>query len=418
MVHVPLGVSEKFKGKSEQGMYGDVMMEVDWSVGEILKTLKKHNLDENTLVVFTSDNGPWLNFGNHSGLATPLREGKGTMWEGGARVPCIVRWPGQIPAGSQTDKIAATIDLLPTIAAATGVQLPEKPIDGLDILPVLKGENSEPRNSYFFYYGGELRAVRQGKWKLFFPHKSRSYVGVEPRNDRFPGPYATLEVGSELYDLENDIGETKNVIEQYPDVVETLQQLAQTARQDLGDRLTNTLGKGVRALGRLEEVKKGKVNHLAIGKKISLKNSYSSQYTGGREDALIDGIQGTSDHMDGLWQGFEGDDLEATIDLGIVQTIKQISCGFLESHASWIFLPEIVEVSVSKDGKHYEVLAQYKHDVEAFNPKAEVRDFNTYIDQKQVQYIQIKAKNIGTCPDWHQGAGGKAWIFIDEIVVK
>ena len=133
---------------------------------------------------------------------------------------------------------------------------------------------------------------------------------------------------------------------------------------------------------------------------------------------MIDGIQGTSDHLDGTWQGFEGIDLEATINLSVVKTIKQISCSFLESHDSWIFLPEIVEVSVSKDGKNYENLTQYKHDVEAYNPKAEVRDFNTNLAQKQVQYVQILAKNIGTCPEWHQGAGGKAWIFIDEIVVK
>ena len=187
MPHVPLGVSEKFSGKSEQGMYGDVIMEIDWSVGEILRTLEKFGLDQNTLVIFASDNGPWLNFGNHGGSALPLREGKGTMWEGGARVPCIMRWPGRISEGRECNAIAATIDLLPTIAAITGMPLPQKPIDGLNILPLLEGEEGVgPRDHYFYYYVEELRAVRMGKWKLHFPHTHISYKGVEPGNDGQP----------------------------------------------------------------------------------------------------------------------------------------------------------------------------------------------------------------------------------------
>ena len=127
MAHVPLGVSEKFRGKSKQGMYGDVIMEIDWSVGEILKTLKRHNLDDNTLVVFTSDNGPWINFGNHAGSAGPLREGKGSSWEGGVRAPCIMRWAGYIPEDTVCDKMAATMDLLPTFAEIARTPLKKEP---------------------------------------------------------------------------------------------------------------------------------------------------------------------------------------------------------------------------------------------------------------------------------------------------
>ena len=253
MPHVPLGVSDKFRGKSEQGMYGDVIMEIDWSVGQILQTLEKHGLAENTFVVFTSDNGPWLNFGNHGGSARQLREGKGTMWEGGARVPCIMRWPGLIQAGTICRKMAATIDLLPTIAEIAGAPLPDRPIDGVNILPLLKGEkNANPRDRYFYYYGEQLRCVRKGKWKLHFPHEYRSYEGVEPGNDGFPGPYATGKTGLELYDLENDIGETTDVTDQHPDVVERLQALAEKAREDLGDSLTGRKGKNVRPVGRVE----------------------------------------------------------------------------------------------------------------------------------------------------------------------
>ena len=138
MPHVPIAVSNKFRGKSSQGLYGDLMMEIDWSVGEIVKTLKENNLEENTLVIFTSDNGPWLNFGNHAGSTGGLREGKGTSFEGGQRVPTIMKWPKVISAGSISNKIAATIDILPTIANIVSSNLPKHKIDGVDISPILE----------------------------------------------------------------------------------------------------------------------------------------------------------------------------------------------------------------------------------------------------------------------------------------
>src|SRR5690606_21011319 len=122
--HVPLHVSEKFRGKSQQGLYGDVIMEIDWSVGQILKALKETDNDERTLVVFTTDNGPWLSYGNHAGSAGILREGKGTTWEGGQRVPCIMRWPGHVPAETVCDELCTTMDLLPTFAALAGIEIP------------------------------------------------------------------------------------------------------------------------------------------------------------------------------------------------------------------------------------------------------------------------------------------------------
>lgn len=251
MVHTPLGVSEKFKGKSEQGKYGDVMMEVDWSVGEILKTLEKHELENDTLVIFTSDNGPWMNFGKHAGSAGPFREGKGTSWEGGVRVPCIMRWPDQIPKDTVCDRMAATLDVLPTLAAITGAPLPLQKIDGVNILPVLKGaQDVNPRDHLFYYYGKQLQAVRQGRWKLHFPHGYRSYEGMEPGKGGLPGPYAHGETGLELYDLENDIGEKNDVAEKYPDVVERLMALGERARKELGDK--EMVGEEVRPPGRIE----------------------------------------------------------------------------------------------------------------------------------------------------------------------
>ena len=150
--HVPLAVSDKFKGKSKQGLYGDVMMEIDWSIGQILQTLKELKLEKNTLVIFTSDNGPWINYGNHAGSTGGLREGKGTSFEGGQRVPCLMLWKGTIPEGFVCNKLVSGIDILPTLAAISGAALPEKRIDGVNILSLMKGDiNANPRKSFYFY---------------------------------------------------------------------------------------------------------------------------------------------------------------------------------------------------------------------------------------------------------------------------
>lgn len=253
MPHVPLFVSEKFKGKSKRGLYGDVIMEIDWSVGQILSTLQRLGLDEQTLVIFTSDNGPWLSYGDHGGCALPLREGKGTMFDGGCREACIMRWPGKIPAGSVCREVAATIDILPTVAGLLGVELPkDRIIDGKDIWPLMSGQPGakSPHEAYYFYWGRELQAVRSGKWKLHFPHKYHTLV--EPGRGGQPGQYRQANIELALFDLENDIGETTNLADKYPEVVERLKALAEQAREDLGDSATGRQGRNVREPGYLE----------------------------------------------------------------------------------------------------------------------------------------------------------------------
>lgn len=253
MPHVPLGVSDKFRGKSKQGLFGDVIMELDWSVGMIMKELDKHGLTENTLVIFTSDNGPWINFGEHAGSTGGLREGKGTIFEGGNRVPCVMRWPKEIPAGSICNQLASTIDFLPTIAEILKVSPPEKKIDGVNILPLLKGEEgAKPRETFYYYYhGSALEAVRKDNWKLVFPHKSRTYEGFEPGHAGNKGEVGVLQTGLELYDLRRDQGERYNVLEYYPEIVEELQKIAEEARKDLGDDLLGIKGENVREPGRI-----------------------------------------------------------------------------------------------------------------------------------------------------------------------
>ncbi len=255
MPHVPINASPSFKGKSKQGLYGDVMMEMDWSVGEILKTLKESGLDKNTLVIFTSDNGPWLNFGNHAGSSGGLREGKGVSFEGGLRVPCIMRWKGTVPEGLVCNQLASTIDILPTIAALCDVKLPKNPIDGFNLQPILRGDmESQPRKYFYYYYRkNDLQAVRRDQWKLILPHKGRSYVGQLPGNDGFPGPSPEdFPYPQGLYDLRRDPAEAYDVQKLYPEILEELLKVAETAREDLGDDITKRDGKNRRPSGKIE----------------------------------------------------------------------------------------------------------------------------------------------------------------------
>lgn len=257
MPHVPLHVSDKFKGKSEQGLYGDVIMEIDWSVGEVLKALKQYDLEDNTWVIFTSDNGPWLSYGNHAGSAGPLREGKGTSWEGGTREPCIMRWPGKIPPGTTNNTMLMSIDLFPTIAKLTGAELPAHKIDGLDVWPVIAGVKGakNPHTAYFYYYReNQLQAVGSGdgRWKLYLPHEFNTLAGRPGGKDGMPVKYERAKVESpELYDLQNDVGEKKNVANEHPKIVQSLLASAEQTRADLGDSLTDRKGSGAREPGRV-----------------------------------------------------------------------------------------------------------------------------------------------------------------------
>ncbi|MEM9187484.1 MAG: sulfatase [Planctomycetota bacterium] len=253
MVHIPLFVSDKFRGKSGAGIYGDVVMELDWSVGEVLKALKRNGVDQRTLVLFTSDNGPWLQFGDHGGSAGPLRGGKGTMFEGGYRVPCVVRWPGTIPAGSSSDELCSTMDLLPTVAGLIGATPPtDRKIDGKDILPLLRGggDARSPHEFFYCYFNRQLRAVRDRRWKLHLPHTYQMIGNRRPGTNGRNGGAELAEIGQELFDLKADPGETLNVAAQHPEVVRRLLGVAEAARAELGDTLTGRKGDTIRPAGR------------------------------------------------------------------------------------------------------------------------------------------------------------------------
>lgn len=248
MPHVPLHVSDAWRGRSMQGLYGDVIQEIDNSVGRILDEIKTLGMDERTLVIFTSDNGPWLSYGNHAGSAGALREGKGTSFEGGVRVPAIFRWPGRIPAARVSCEPAMTIDLVPTIARLANVPLDaDRKIDGLDIWELLSGTPgaTSPHEALYFYWDRELQAVRSGPWKLHFPHAFRTLAG-EPGRDGVPGDYVERSIGLSLFNLMDDVGEQHNLADEHPDIVRRIMELADQARDDLGDSARQQIGRGVR----------------------------------------------------------------------------------------------------------------------------------------------------------------------------
>jgi len=272
MPHVPIFASDRFKGKSGRGLYGDVIEELDWGVGELLTALKDAGIENDTLVLFLSDNGPFLSYGSHAGSSVPLREGKLTTFEGGVRVPFLARWPGKVPANRVNDELFTGLDLLPMIAKLTGADLPKAKIDGVDLSPLLLGEkNAAGRKSFAYFSGSELHAVRSGKWKLHVPHEYLVVNGI-PGKDGKPANYENMKPNAieesgirgiasrhgyrvqklelSLFDLSTDPGETKNLAADHPDIVKQLSTLVDEFSSDLGDPLTNTKGTGLRAVGR------------------------------------------------------------------------------------------------------------------------------------------------------------------------
>ncbi len=228
MPHVPLFCSDEFDGKSGKGLYGDVMLEIDWSVGQINKALKENGIDRNTIVIFTSDNGPWVSYGNHAG-STPFREAKGTSFDGGVRSACIMKLPGQIKEGTVSSRTLGTVDLLPTLCFLAGVPLPGNELDGKNVWDLITGVEGakNPHEYYAFSNGQKFEGVMSGdgKWKLHLPHEYRTLE--TPANDGLAGKYVQLKIDTALFDMEQDPYETTNLLEQFPEVATQLINLAE-----------------------------------------------------------------------------------------------------------------------------------------------------------------------------------------------
>lgn len=245
MPHVPLWVSDPFDGASDAGLYGDVIEEMDASTGRIVAELEALGLDENTIVVFTSDNGPWLLMGDHGGTRGEFREGKATTFEGGVRMPAAIWAPGRIPAGQIVEEPVIVMDVLPTLLNMAGLELPSN-LDGVPLNGALTSDAElNPDRPLFFYRSGQLRSMRKGKWKLHVPHAYTSIMeefGGRPGSGGHPGAYGRAEIGIALYNLEADPSESVDLAAERPDVVEDLMVHIEDARDRIGDELTGHVG--------------------------------------------------------------------------------------------------------------------------------------------------------------------------------
>lgn len=279
MPHVPIAAAKEQQGRSQRGLYGDVVEELDDSIGTIVRALKDNGLEENTIVLFFSDNGPFLSYGNHAGLATPFREGKLTTFEGGVRVPFLVKWPGHVPANRVCDEYLTGLELMPTLAKLIDAPLRHK-VDGLDLSALWLGQpDAKGRDTFAYYSGSELQAVRNGNWKLHLPHdyltvdgppghdgKPANFGKINPKSITDSGlggiasrhGYRVEKIDLSLFDLRNDPGESVNLAAKHPEIVKNLQSLAEAFRKDLGDSITKSKGQGLRAVGRDEPPKEPK----------------------------------------------------------------------------------------------------------------------------------------------------------------
>jgi arylsulfatase A len=232
MPHVPLFCSDTFEGRSGRGLYWDVILELDWSVGEIHRAIREAGIERNTLVILTSDNGPWISYGNHAGI-TPFREAKGTSFDGGVRSACIIKYPGRIKEGTISSTTFGSVDLLPTLCHLANIPLPDNEIDGRNVWDVITGvEGAENPHAYYAFSNNQnFEGVisGDGKWKLHLPHPYRSLE--IPGENGYPGTYRMLEIDTALFDMENDPYETNNVLGEFPGIASELIRLAEAHKK-------------------------------------------------------------------------------------------------------------------------------------------------------------------------------------------
>jgi len=374
--------------KEHLGAYYAMITHLDAQVGRLLDALEKSGKADNTIIVFSGDNG--LAVGSHGLL------GKQNLYEHSVRVPLIISGPG-IPKGVKTDSPTYLLDIFPTLCELSDQPVPPTN-EGKSLIPVLKNSGTKVRDSVFLAYTKIHRGVRTAdNWKLI----KYNVKGIQT---------------TQLFDLDKDPHELNNLAKNkdYSARLEELTLLLKKHMRTLDDFCD--LDKPNWGLPD-ETTEKRMVKHLAAGKKITLKNMYSDKYTGGGLNALVDGVRGTSDFRDGSWQGFEFHDLEAVIDLGKIMPVRKVAAGFLEDQGSWIFLPVLVEFSFSSDGKNFHSLQSITNETKSGRFKV-IRDFSVEFNNARIRYVRVKAKNVGKCPSWHQGAGNDAWLFTDEIIVE
>lgn len=431
--HTPICPTDEHVGKSQAGAYGDFVHQIDAIVARIQEALERNGLTENTLLFFTSDNGSPRMDGRDmaGGEDTILKLGhdpsyvfrgrKADVWEGGHHVPFFAQWPARIPAGTVSDEVVCLTDLFATIAAILGDEPPDDAAeDSYDISPALMGKPREGpiREATVHLAGDGSLSIRQGQWKLALCPGSGG--GSLP-------PETAMRLGLpmvQLYDLEQDLGEENNLQAEHPDVVYRLTRLLESyvekGRSTPGAAQENTRDPDLWASMaiRNEKYDTGSVEHLAVGKTVRLESDVSLAYTEIGIGALTDGIRASCWHDDGFWIGVEGKGLEVVLDLGRPRAIEAVTAGFLEAQAYWIFPPRKIEVTLSIDGREYQPGGVLEVDDLTQDDRRHIRNLSVGFERQECRFVKVRAVGVGVCPEWHKGAGGRAWIFADEIIVE
>lgn len=374
--------------KEELAAYYGMISEVDAQIGRILDALEENGQLQNTLIVFAGDNG--LAVGSHGLL------GKQSLYEHSVRVPLIVAGPG-IPQGEQRDALVYLADIFPTVCEVSRTEQP-KGLYGKSLLPIMQDPKAETRSTIYYAYRFLMRGLRTADdWKLLAYHHK-----------------GTLR--HQLFNLNDDPFETNNLAgnPRFADQLTRLQDLmseTSISHKDPVDLDSPTWGKGPMEMPT-------EVEHLAVGKKVTLKQPFSAKYLGIGPNGLIDGVLCISNFREDCWHAYEGEDLEAVIDLGKSTRISSISSSYYREIGSWIFFPLQVEYALSSDGKNFAVVGRVKNEAPTDEDTKGRKDMTLTMTAQQARYVRVRAKSQGTCPDWHSGAGGKAWLFVDEVVVK
>ncbi|MBS0009981.1 MAG: sulfatase-like hydrolase/transferase [Bacteroidales bacterium] len=371
--------------------YAAFMSTTDENIGKLIKLLNDLDLREQTIIIYLSDHGhsyETRTFGG-GGSAGPFRGGKMSLFEGGIRVPAIISWPGRVPEGVIRNQVCHNIDLLPTIAAICKIDSLPAGIEGTDISGAVINNDTLGERTLYWKMGSQW-AVMKDKWKLIgLPHDPSGKIPLDKIKDRMF-----------LANMEKDSTESKNLADEYPDILDEMtgEYLEwEHASEDDIPLVT-------------------KLQNKAIGARISLARGPDPRYQGDGAGSLLDNIAGSRSFSDGCWLGFEGDDLEAEIDLGGVKKVNSVQIRFLNNPGSWIFGPEYVEISYAVDDK------TYGDTVRIEGPFGPIRTLNIQTAgislEEELRYLKIFAANIKENPEWHTEPGGKAWLFCDEIIIK
>ncbi len=390
MPHVPLSPGAAYAGRSKRGAYGDVVEEIDGRVGQIIEALQNHGLSENTLVLFTSDNGPWTDQGAAGGSSGLLKDGKGSTWEGGVRVPGIVWWPEKVPGNQILSMPVSSLDVFNTILDA--VQSEQKiKNDGISFMPLLKGDeaayNGTDRSLVYNGLHNQAMAIRKGDWKLHVTTYSQS-------NQVF---YDTLPL---LFNLPMDPAEQYNLANHNIKKVLELQVELQNYQEAI-EQNPNYF---------MQDRKQELQEHMLLDR-LPLEMSIADNNWGN----VTNGILEEAEELEEL--PVQEESLLLTYDLKSERDIESIEARFLRNQLRWVFLPTFVEFQIAGENKHFETVATFSHQTVKGRPAQSFKDFEVELEER-ARYIRIKAENYGKLPVWHKAHGNKSLLVASEIIVE